>query len=392
MSIVSHQQTPEQVELQAEARARILRLVDERTQQAENAYNVALPPLPRTMDAHDIEANAGGQIEWAVTDFWTRASPILLAAEEKSGKTFVVCSLAVSVASGLAVFGKLPVVDPGPVLIVAGEGSKFDVPRRLKRLSEGAGLTLRDLPINFLYGPALKLNRKRDMQYVFNEAERTGAKLVVIDPLARLMEGDENCKETVASVLNPLLMICDKLGASVCLVHHLAKQSTDNPRAINKRSRGSTDIASWYSTGIFVSGNPASGQVCLSVTQRVRGNIPDSLQVELNELGDAPEDRPMRLVAKFPNPNEKRRQGDEEVEKAIDAVLDLLHERGAGGLSTNELLLHTGFPRLVLGVAIKRIILEMKQAFWEKTDETGDTKLLFPARVNCMTTDGVPIF
>jgi hypothetical protein len=367
--------------------SKIIRLIQEKSSKTIKRWQEKdfRGEFPQWHDASNLRDAASKPVSWAVNNLWTRQAKILLAAEQKTGKTFVICHIAMCVAAELRLFNcsRFDVLDPGPVGIVAGEDDEGEIARRLDRMFRAMGLLMSNFPIHFLSAHNLRLNRERDQHFMRESVDKLGLRLIIYDPLARLMDGDENSKESVASVLNPASSLAKDKNVSVLVVHHLGKQNTDTPRTAIARVRGSSDITSWFSCGLFLSGNMRLGRVTMEVVQRTSGDVPNEFPIDIKENQEQSEYGlgSMRMIAKL-NEDEKMRSGRNEqmIDDAADEIYTLVQRKGSVGVTYAEINVHLGIGANLMTAAIKKLIRENGVVRLEKPDD-------FPHKVLVPTSD-----
>lgn len=340
---------------------------------------------PEHFDANDLLKAALKPINWQVENLWTEKAKILLASEPKAGKTFCVCDFAISLAQGAQVWEGLKVVQPGPVGIIAAEDDEGEIGRRLHRMCRAKGLLLGDLPIHWWPGDRIRLNRARDIDWIRQQIAKYNIKLMIYDPMARLMDGDENSKECVSGVLSPASEIVKRDGCSIMVVHHLGKDDPERPKTLAQRVRGSSDIRSWYTTGIFLTGSLENGRIGVELEQRTSGKIRGSFNVRAVEkeeesvygLGT------IRLVA---NLSEGRGQGESSnqqmIDNAAERILQLVENKGTYGLTTSEIAINLGIGRTLMNAALKKLIREEFKVAFEEAKDIPDNKVLVALNAN----------
>lgn len=145
----------------------------------------------------------------------------LLWGEAGVGKSFVACSMAVSVAIGRPWLGHR--VAEGPAVYVAGEGGALGVSRRL----DAAMTALRCCDSD--EGPVPLWIMTPGVDLVAGPAELLAAMddvvpgLIIIDTLARCFGGDENSTQDMSRFVRSLDTVRDLYGCSVLVVHHANK-------------------------------------------------------------------------------------------------------------------------------------------------------------------------
>ena len=337
--------------------------------------------FPSWKSATDLRAAASRPINWAVKNLWTERAKILLAAEQKAGKSWIVCHVAMCYAAGLAVFGhdRFAMMEPGPVGIVAGEDDESEIGRRLDRMFRAQGLLMSDYPVHFVSGHNLRMNRERDQDFIRRGVQDMGLKLVIYDPLARLMDGDENSKEIVSAVLNPASSLAIEEGVSVMVVHHLGKQSTDVPRTAIARVRGSSDITSWFSCGMFLSGNMRLGRLNLEVLQRTSGDVPNEFPINVKEDQDSSVYGlgTLRFLADL-RQDDPQASGRNEVviEEAARAIFELVQGKGDAGVTRAEISVHLGYGSNLMNAALKKLIREERTVFFQAVEDLPEKNVI----------------
>lgn len=334
---------------------------------------------PEHFDANDLLKAALKPINWQVENLWTENAKILLASEPKAGKTFCVCDFAISLAQGAQVWEGLKVVKPGAVGIIAAEDDEGEIGRRLHRMCRAKGILLGDLPIHWWPGDRIRLNRARDIDWIRQQIRKYDIKLMIYDPMARLMDGDENSKECVSGVLTPASEIVKRDKCSIMVVHHLGKDDPERPKTLAQRVRGSSDIRSWYTTGIFLTGSLENGRIGVELEQRTSGKIRGSFNVRAVEkeeesvygLGT------IKLVA---NLSEGRGAGESSnqqmIDNAAEKILQLVENKGAFGLTTSEIAINLGIGKTLMNAALKKLIREEFKVAFEEAKDIPDNKVL----------------
>ncbi len=161
--------------------------------------------------------------------------------EPGCGKTFLALYLAHAVAYGRPFFGHRVV--QAPVIYAALEG-EAGFAKRLKALQaerpEGA---VQSVPAFHYLAQALPLGADPSLVDDAIAAVRAvGARLVVIDTLARAMAGlDENSAADMGKMVGIIDMIRHQTGAAVLVVHHRGKDRTRGARGSNALL-GATDL------------------------------------------------------------------------------------------------------------------------------------------------------
>jgi hypothetical protein len=159
-------------------------------------------------------------IDYVVDGLITTSSVNIFYGEPGSKKTYSALSLAICVANGK------PWLDfrtkQCPVLIIDEESGERRLSRRVSEALRGE-LCDQASAISYVSLANFKLDTGTDPVIVQNLIERSGAKLVIFDALADLMDGDENDKADVQPVFNHLRRIAESTDCAVLLIHHAGK-------------------------------------------------------------------------------------------------------------------------------------------------------------------------
>jgi len=160
-------------------------------------------------------------LEWIVDRLITPGSVTVFYGEPGSKKTYSMLSMAVCVAAGKDWLQFK--TRPGNVLIVDEESGEKRLRMRLGAALLGE-LVGPETPVNFVSLAGFKMDDKNDPVLLEALIAETGAKLVIIDALADIMDGDENLKKDVQPVFNALRKIAERTCAAIIIIHHSNKQ------------------------------------------------------------------------------------------------------------------------------------------------------------------------
>ena len=156
---------------------------------------------------------------WLIERLWTAEAVGFLGAPPKHYKTWMALEMAVSVASGAPCLGSFPVPSPGPVLLYAAEDSASAVRERLESLALHRQVELGRLALWVITADSLRLDRPDDREKLEATVARFQPRLLVLDPLIRLHQLDENASGPMAALLGFFRSLQRKTGAAIALVH-----------------------------------------------------------------------------------------------------------------------------------------------------------------------------
>jgi hypothetical protein len=210
---------------------------------------VAEKPLP-VQRAAQLET-ADHRSHWLVERLWASQAVGVIGGNPKCGKTTLALEMAVSVASATPCLGAFPVLSPGPVLLYAAEDSAASLRTRLEVLARSHNLDFQQLDVRVITADSLRLDRPEHQHRLELTVAAHRPALLVLDPLIRLHNLDENQSAPMAALLGYLRNLQRKTGTAIALVHHARKNVS--PRAGAGYSlRGSSDLYAWLDSFLYL--------------------------------------------------------------------------------------------------------------------------------------------
>lgn len=212
--------------------------------------------------------------EWLIRGIWPSEGVGIIAAEPKSGKTWLALELAVCVASGAACLGEFPVETPSTVLFFNGEDSERIQKDRLANIMRAKGLNYSDLAkLKIIRADSLRLDIVEDLNSLRAIVETNEPKLVILDPFVRLHRINENNSAEVAELLGRLRDIQKDFNTAIILVHHQTKAGGKNTRG-GTRMRGSSELHAWGDANLFLN-KQRNGELALDIELRTSTSVTD---------------------------------------------------------------------------------------------------------------------
>lgn len=200
---------------------------------------------------------------WLIEGFWPVGSHGIIAGPPKSYKSILVMEMAISVASGTALFGTYPVHHQGTVLYIQNENPEWSVDDRIHKMLAYKGIhsvvdavevdgviTFVEMPIPFYsVDYNMNLNDDSDKQWLEDTVLQYKPKMVILDSLYMMMNGvDENSMKEVAPMMNWLLHnLAKRYNCAVIVLHHWNKNGKGD-RAT--RMLGSQAFRAWVDSQI----------------------------------------------------------------------------------------------------------------------------------------------
>jgi len=192
----------------------------------ELVFTAPVPELPAAPSAATLPVVQAAALEkgspgcnWLIERLWLAQAVGFLGSPPKHYKTWMAMEMAVSVASGAPCLGAFTVPTPGPVLLYAAEDSVSAVRQRLESLALHHRVDLERLPLWVITADSLRLDRPDDRERLEATVAQYQPRLLILDPLIRLHQQDENASGPMAELLGFFRSLQRKAGAAIALVH-----------------------------------------------------------------------------------------------------------------------------------------------------------------------------
>ncbi len=148
----------------------------------------------------------------------------LLASNSKAGKTWLMQSLAVAVATGKMWLAWKTC--PGRVLLIDPELPRYDAETRMKKVKEALGVAGPTPDIDYFRTKGRTLNLAQLRQVVRKRMQETGLgyALIIVDSIYCFQQGrDENDNTAQAQTMQELYELSEETAAAVMTAHHFSK-------------------------------------------------------------------------------------------------------------------------------------------------------------------------
>lgn len=160
---------------------------------------------------------------------------MLIAGPSKAGKSFALIQLCISIAEGKPWFGFD--CTQGKVLYVNLELDRASCLHRFKDVYEA----LEQQPANIgnisiwnLRGKSLPMDQLAPK--LIRRAQKRNYKAIIIDPIYKVITGDENSADQMANFCNQFDKVCTELKCAVIYCHHHSKGSQTGKRSMDRAS------------------------------------------------------------------------------------------------------------------------------------------------------------
>ena len=174
--------------------------------------------------------------EWLIENICELDSVMAIFGKPKSGKSFIAVDMAASLAKGIPFHGHK--TKQAAVVYVCGEGNR-GIARRLHAFQSLNEVDLKDAPLLLSTRGARMLDEK-DFQMLKDNIDQAQDKygqigMIVIDTLARSMNGDENSTSDMNAFIEKVDDLKDSYGSAINIIHHTGHST-------NQRARGSSAL------------------------------------------------------------------------------------------------------------------------------------------------------
>lgn len=242
-------------------------------------------------------------VDWDMEPLLVHGDRMMFVGEWGSYKSFLLTHLALHLASGSSWLG-WTIPKARAVLYIDEDMNTSTADRRVRRLSEGMGLTSDELPLRFVrlgfrvtdYSP------RKLIQCL--AAWKFSPDVVIVETMRRVLVGDENHNADVSRMWGNLLTLTAE-GWTVILSHHMSKSHPEFPRPLRDRQSGGTAILSDVDCGFAVVRQGHSNAVDVTQTKQREGEESPTFTVLVESTGD-PHTGPitLRRDATFKAPTE----------------------------------------------------------------------------------------
>lgn len=195
--------------------------------------------LPDEENLADLMRDPPPLAEELIEGVLRKGHKMMVSAPSKSGKSFLMQQLAIAVARGGKWLGKK--CQQGKVLYVNLEIDRASMVKRFIKITsdmtfydETDGVWSKNITVWTLRGHVTTLDKLTPS--IVRRGRGKGYSLVIIDPIYKVITGDENKASDMASFLNYFDVICHTLGCSVAFTHHYSKGTQAGKYAMDRAS------------------------------------------------------------------------------------------------------------------------------------------------------------
>ena len=196
----------------------------------------ATDDLPDTENMADMWNNIPPLADALIDGVLRQGHKMLLAGPSKAGKSFALIELCISIAEKKQWLGRWSCAQ-GKVLYINLELDRASCLHRFKDVYEALGIpaeNLKNIDIWNLRGASVPMDKLSPK--LIRRASKKGYIAVVIDPIYKVITGDENSAEQMAKFCNQFDFVCRELGCAVIYCHHHSKGAQGGKRSMDRAS------------------------------------------------------------------------------------------------------------------------------------------------------------
>ena len=161
---------------------------------------------------------------------------MLLAGPSKAGKSYALIELCIAIAEGKKWLGQWRCAK-GKVMYVNLELDRASCLHRFRDVYEAMMIkpdNLANIDIWNLRGKSVPMDRLAPK--LIRRAAKKNYLAIVIDPIYKVITGDENSADQMAHFCNQFDLVCNDLGAAVIYCHHHSKGGQGQKRSMDRAS------------------------------------------------------------------------------------------------------------------------------------------------------------
>ena len=192
--------------------------------------------LPETESLADDWESLPPLADALITGVVRKGHQMLLAGPSKAGKSFALIELCIAIAEGRPWLGRFSCAQ-GKVLYINLELDRASCLHRFKDVYTALGLppqNLRNIDIWNLRGASVPMDKLAPK--LIRRAQKKGYTAVILDPIYKVITGDENSADQMAKFCNQFDLVCRALDCAVIYGHHHSKGAQGGKRSMDRAS------------------------------------------------------------------------------------------------------------------------------------------------------------
>ena len=196
----------------------------------------ATDELPDTENLADTWADPPALAPPLIDNVLRQGHKMLLAGPSKAGKSFALIELCISIAEGRPWFGRFGCAQ-GKVLYINLELDRASCLHRFRDVYTALDLApdhVSNIDLWNLRGASVPMDKLAPK--LIRRAQRKNYIAVVLDPIYKVITGDENSADQMAKFCNQFDLVCRELGCAVIYCHHHSKGAQGGKRSMDRAS------------------------------------------------------------------------------------------------------------------------------------------------------------
>ena len=191
--------------------------------------------LPNPEELSDVWNDLPPLADCLIEGVLRKGHKMLLAGPSKAGKSFALIELTIAIAEGANWLGFK--CSQGKVLYVNLELDRASCLHRFKDVYAALGVrpdNLKNIDIWNLRGQAVPMDKLAPK--LIRRSENKHYDAVIIDPIYKVITGDENSADQMANFCNQFDKICTRLSCAVIYCHHHSKGAQGGKKSMDRAS------------------------------------------------------------------------------------------------------------------------------------------------------------
>ena len=192
--------------------------------------------LPDTECMADVWGNLPPLADTLIAGVLRQGHKLLLAGPSKAGKSFALIELCACIAEGKPWFGKFACAQ-GRVLYINLELDRASCLHRFRDVYEALGYPpdhVNCIDIWNLRGASVPMDKLAPK--LIRRAAKKNYIAVILDPIYKVITGDENSADQMAKFCNQFDLVCRELKCAVIYCHHHSKGAQGGKRSMDRAS------------------------------------------------------------------------------------------------------------------------------------------------------------
>jgi len=191
--------------------------------------------LPEPEGLSSVWDNLPELAEPLIDNVLRKGHKLLIAGPSKAGKSFALIELCIAIAEGRQWLGWQCTM--GRVMYVNLELDRASCLHRFKDVYQALGYqpdNLLNIDIWNLRGKSIPMDKLAPK--LIRRAAKKNYTAIIIDPIYKVITGDENSADQMATFCNQFDKVCTELGCAVIYCHHHSKGSQGSKRSMDRAS------------------------------------------------------------------------------------------------------------------------------------------------------------